>query len=131
MSVISLYARTSVSMNGQVNDMFWATPMNMSAIDQHCNSTLGVVPRPDWIAEEFGGAASATNIVFSNGLYDPWSSGMPTLCCIRALYRVLMRCSSLLRGLAHLVNRAHYSLNNFVLLLMVSCRWRTVDCKSE
>ena len=58
-----------------VNDMFWPTPMNMSAIEQHCNSTFGVVPRPDWIAEEFGGAASATNIVFSNGLYDPWSSG--------------------------------------------------------
>ena len=58
-----------------VHDMFWAEPMDMAAINAHCNSTLGVVPRPDWIAEEFGGAAAATNIVFSNGLYDPWSSG--------------------------------------------------------
>jgi lysosomal Pro-X carboxypeptidase len=57
------------------HDMFWPSKMDMSAINTHCNSTLGVVPRPNWIAEEFGGAAGASNIVFSNGLYDPWSSG--------------------------------------------------------
>lgn len=58
-----------------VKDMFWPSPMNMSAIARHCASTLGVVPRPNWIGEEFGGATGASNIVFSNGLFDPWSSG--------------------------------------------------------
>eukprot|EP00656_Telonema_subtile_P017394 TRINITY_DN1932_c0_g1_i2.p1 TRINITY_DN1932_c0_g1~~TRINITY_DN1932_c0_g1_i2.p1 ORF type:complete len:500 (-),score=96.07 TRINITY_DN1932_c0_g1_i2:95-1594(-) len=58
-----------------VNDMFWPSGMNMTAINEHCRSTLGITPRPRWIGEEFGGATGATNIVFSNGLYDPWSSG--------------------------------------------------------
>ena len=55
--------------------MFWAHSENMTEIRQHCNRTFGVEPRPDWIATEFGGTAGASNIVFSNGLYDPWSSG--------------------------------------------------------
>lgn len=58
-----------------VHDMFWPSPMNMSAINAHCRDTLGVVPRSTWIGEEFGGITGASNIVFSNGLYDPWSSG--------------------------------------------------------
>ena len=55
--------------------MFWPHLMNMSEIGQHCESTLGIKPRPRWIGTEFGGTRGATNIVFSNGLYDPWSSG--------------------------------------------------------
>ena len=54
-----------------VHDMFWPEPMDMAAINAHCNSTLGVVPRPDWIAEEFAGrnvtpisVALATDICF-------------------------------------------------------------------
>lgn len=57
------------------HDMFWAHNENMTEIRQHCLSTLGVEPRADWIATEFGGTAGASNIVFSNGLYDPWSAG--------------------------------------------------------
>merc|ERR1712217_250406 len=37
--------------------------------------SFGVQPRETWIETEFAGTAGATNIVFSNGLYDPWSSG--------------------------------------------------------
>lgn len=58
-----------------VNDMFWPFQENMTAIREHCKAKYGVDVREDWIAQEFGGAAGATNIVFSNGLYDPWSSG--------------------------------------------------------
>lgn len=57
------------------NDMFWAVEENMTAIRQHCNRSFGVEPRETWIATEFAGTAGASNIVFSNGLYDPWSSG--------------------------------------------------------
>jgi hypothetical protein len=61
-----------------VKDMFWHKPMNMTAINAHCVNKYGFAPRADWIATEFGGAAgvaAASNIVFSNGLFDPWSSG--------------------------------------------------------
>jgi lysosomal Pro-X carboxypeptidase len=58
-----------------VHDMFWPVAEDFAAIDAHCNATLGVMPRNDWIGTEFGGTAGASNIVFSNGAYDPWSSG--------------------------------------------------------
>merc|ERR1712151_1153939 len=57
------------------NDMFWPVQENMTAIREHCQSKFGVEPRDTWIATEFSGTAGASNIVFSNGLYDPCSSG--------------------------------------------------------
>jgi len=60
---------------GGQEDMFWKSAMNMTSIQQHCSSKFRVEPRTKWIAEEFGGTGGASNIVFSNGLYDPWSSG--------------------------------------------------------
>jgi len=57
------------------SDMFWPEMQNLTAIQEHCRSSWAVEPRPDWIAVEFGGTAGASNIVYSNGLYDPWSSG--------------------------------------------------------
>jgi len=68
---------TYFSLDG-VTDMFWKRPENMSAIVQHCEDKYGIAPRQEWIKQEFGGAAGiaqASNIVFSNGLFDPWSSG--------------------------------------------------------
>jgi hypothetical protein len=58
-----------------VNDMFWAEPANKTAIREHCQAKYGVTPRDSWIDVEFNGVKGASNIVFSNGLYDPWSSG--------------------------------------------------------
>ena len=55
--------------------MFWHRPMNLSAINKHCEVKYGLRPRPTWIADEFQGHAGASKIVFSNGLLDPWSSG--------------------------------------------------------
>ncbi|KAL2630233.1 hypothetical protein R1flu_014919 [Riccia fluitans] len=47
-----------------------------------CQSTYGVKPRSHWIVEEFGAndieavlKRFGSNIVFSNGLVDPWSGG--------------------------------------------------------
>jgi len=65
---------TYFSRNGK-DDMFWHYEENMTAIRNHCIATFGVQPRETWIAQEFVGAKGASNIVFSNGLYDPWSSG--------------------------------------------------------
>ena len=50
------------------SDMFWNQPMDMNFINSHCaNKFDGTVPRPDWIAQLFGGIAGVSNIVFSNG----------------------------------------------------------------
>ncbi|XP_020233875.1 lysosomal Pro-X carboxypeptidase [Cajanus cajan] len=47
-----------------------------------CSFFYNVTPRPHWITTEFGGHAiervlkrSASNIIFFNGLKDPWSGG--------------------------------------------------------
>ncbi|KAJ4810571.1 Serine carboxypeptidase S28 family protein [Rhynchospora pubera] len=47
-----------------------------------CNSTYGIKPRPHWITTEYGGLRIeqvlkryASNIIFSNGMKDPWSRG--------------------------------------------------------
>jgi len=56
-------------------DMFWRFAENLTDVRRHCNATFGVEPRETWIAREFGALDGATNIVFSNGLFDPWSSG--------------------------------------------------------
>ncbi|XP_024187517.1 lysosomal Pro-X carboxypeptidase isoform X5 [Rosa chinensis] len=48
----------------------------------YCEETYGVEPRPTWITTEFGGhdikrvlRRFGSNIIFFNGLRDPWSGG--------------------------------------------------------
>ncbi|XP_062004811.1 uncharacterized protein LOC133722030 isoform X1 [Rosa rugosa] len=48
----------------------------------YCEETYGVEPRPNWITTEFGGhdikrvlRRFGSNIIFFNGLRDPWSGG--------------------------------------------------------
>ncbi|KAF3668304.1 Alpha/beta-Hydrolases superfamily protein isoform 2 [Capsicum annuum] len=47
-----------------------------------CQSNFGIKPRPDWVTTEFGGnniervlKKFGSNIIFFNGLKDPWSGG--------------------------------------------------------
>eukprot|EP00045_Choanoeca_perplexa_P017149 m.243329 g.243329 ORF g.243329 m.243329 type:complete len:499 (+) comp17462_c0_seq2:4261-5757(+) len=60
-------------------DMFWSQAFNQSFINNHCQHKYGITPRPTWIRQRYGNIEdtlkSASNIVFSNGLLDPWSSG--------------------------------------------------------
>eukprot|EP00039_Didymoeca_costata_P029055 m.23103 g.23103 ORF g.23103 m.23103 type:complete len:514 (+) comp7466_c0_seq3:18-1559(+) len=68
---------TYFSLNG-TTDMFWARPFSLNAINQHCQQKYGITPKQEWIPLEFGGMAGvnqSSNIVFSSGTYDPWSSG--------------------------------------------------------
>ena len=58
--------------------MFYARPANPSAVAEHCaRKYAGVRRKGRWVAETsgFGSAHSASNIIFSNGGYDPWRSG--------------------------------------------------------
>ncbi|KXZ49452.1 hypothetical protein GPECTOR_21g678 [Gonium pectorale] len=59
-----------------VSDMFWDQGgFDFDRVNSHCREAWGVTPRPHWSAITYGGLdfRYASNIVFSNGLYDPWS----------------------------------------------------------
>ncbi|KQJ89376.1 lysosomal Pro-X carboxypeptidase [Brachypodium distachyon] len=65
--------------NGTV---FPPEPFNFTDLLAGCRASTGLPPRPYWIPTEFGGfdikhvlRRSASNIIFFNGLRDPWSSG--------------------------------------------------------
>jgi len=59
--------------------MFWDQgAFDMEAVDDYCRRAWGVLPDRDWAEHTFGGleiAEHASNIVFTSGEYDPWSSG--------------------------------------------------------
>ncbi|XP_057781886.1 uncharacterized protein LOC131000130 [Salvia miltiorrhiza] len=67
----------------EVNDtMFQASPFNLYKFIQDCEKLYGVTPRPHWITTYYGGhdiklvlKRFGSNIIFSNGLQDPYSSG--------------------------------------------------------
>lgn len=62
--------------------MFSLDLFDMKSFAEDCKRKYGVLPRPNWITTEFGGhnirrvlKRFASNIIFSNGLRDPYSSG--------------------------------------------------------
>ncbi|GAB9465053.1 Lysosomal pro-x carboxypeptidase [Globisporangium polare] len=67
---------TYFNTNGET-DMFWVRNITMAQIEVHCQQTWATTPDPDWIRVSYGDTSLrfASNIVFSNGMLDPWSSG--------------------------------------------------------
>ncbi|KAL8250930.1 hypothetical protein R6Q59_034623 [Mikania micrantha] len=64
------------------SSMFPEWDYNFTSYAEECQNEFGVTPRPTWITTEFGGhnyksvfKMFGSNIVFSNGLLDPWSGG--------------------------------------------------------
>ncbi|XXG64734.1 hypothetical protein AAC387_Pa05g2605 [Persea americana] len=64
------------------NSMFPTYDFDYASYEEGCLQSYGVRPRPRWITTEFGGHNLSTtlkmfgsNIIFSNGLLDPWSGG--------------------------------------------------------
>jgi len=59
------------------NDMFEKSAWDLGKYTADCEAQWGVTPRPALADTMYGGRnlAAASNIVFSNGLLDPWSSG--------------------------------------------------------
>ena len=52
---------------------------SMATVTAHCQQRFNVTPRFEWIRDTYGSkediARSASNIVFTNGAYDPWHTG--------------------------------------------------------
>ncbi|CAA6657656.1 unnamed protein product [Spirodela intermedia] len=64
------------------SSMFPPYAFDYSSYQDQCIQDLGVRPRPRWVTTEFGGhdivavlKEFGSNIIFSNGLLDPWSGG--------------------------------------------------------
>lgn len=64
------------------SSMFWEWKYNSTSYSEECWNEFRVMPRPTWITTEFGGhdyksilKSFGSNIIFSNGLLDPWSGG--------------------------------------------------------
>ncbi|CAM8932778.1 unnamed protein product [Rhodiola kirilowii] len=68
---------------GRGNDtMFFPSPFNLKEFIKDCKESYGVSPRPHWATTYYGGhdiklilQRFGSNIIFSNGLKDPYSSG--------------------------------------------------------
>ena len=61
-----------------LTDMFLARSWTLTDLTDYCMKKFGVKPRQSWLMTEFGAdniASSASNIIFSNGLLDPWHAG--------------------------------------------------------
>jgi dipeptidyl-peptidase-2 len=70
------------------SDMFPPRNWTIADLTKHCHQTWGIVPDPDWLGIYTGGRylyspplhagsdlAGVSNIIFSNGLLDPWHGG--------------------------------------------------------
>ncbi|XVF69051.1 hypothetical protein PTKIN_Ptkin11bG0050200 [Pterospermum kingtungense] len=68
--------------HGNNDSMFPPAPFNLNSFIRKCKSLFGVQPQPHWVSTYYGGHdlklilhRFASNIIFSNGLRDPHSSG--------------------------------------------------------
>ncbi|KAI4334307.1 hypothetical protein L6164_019017 [Bauhinia variegata] len=64
------------------DSMFPPAPFSMKSFVNECRTLYGVLPQPHWVTTYYGGPdlklilhRFASNIIFSNGLRDPYSSG--------------------------------------------------------
>ncbi|KAL9416360.1 hypothetical protein AB3S75_039535 [Citrus x aurantiifolia] len=68
--------------HGHNDTMFPLAPFDLSSFSKTCEGLFGVQPKPHWVTTYYGGQDIkltlhnfASNIIFSNGLRDPYSSG--------------------------------------------------------
>ncbi|KAJ0083416.1 hypothetical protein Patl1_30534 [Pistacia atlantica] len=68
--------------HGHNDTMFPPAPFDLNHFIKNCKSLFGVEPQPHWVTTYYGGRdlklilhRFASNIIFSNGLKDPYSSG--------------------------------------------------------
>lgn len=59
------------------SEMFEEQLWNLTSYSTNCYKNWGVRPNANLVLDQYGGArvSSYSNVVFSNGLLDPWSAG--------------------------------------------------------
>ena len=90
----TLCQETYFGRNG-IDDMFWEYKYDEEEINRHCNAKYHVEPSYGHIKKEYGGilgVRNASNIVFSNGRFDPWRSGGVTSIndTVRSLWSIII-----------------------------------------
>ncbi len=76
-----------------MQDMFWPpSPFDLNASIASCVAQWGATPRPYWATLSLAGSdlRAASNIVFSNGVLDPWSAGGVTANISASVHAVLI-----------------------------------------
>eukprot|EP01096_Ripella_sp_DP13-Kostka_P014316 TRINITY_DN6430_c0_g3_i1.p1 TRINITY_DN6430_c0_g3~~TRINITY_DN6430_c0_g3_i1.p1 ORF type:complete len:537 (+),score=216.95 TRINITY_DN6430_c0_g3_i1:76-1611(+) len=63
----------NIDTNG-ITDMFPAAPYNFTRLIEYCSTKWNVVPQPTLIPQKYN-FTQATNVIYSNGLLDPWFPG--------------------------------------------------------
>jgi len=63
-----------------IHDMFWKQPWNLDDFIDDCKSNYGLTPDTYYVVRNFGQNTSQwaekySNILFTNGEYDPWITG--------------------------------------------------------
>ncbi|KAK9185792.1 hypothetical protein WN943_026151 [Citrus x changshan-huyou] len=68
--------------HGHKDTMFPPAPFDLNRFTKDCEGTFGVKPKPHWVTTYYGGRdlklilhRFGSNIIFSNGLRDPYSTG--------------------------------------------------------
>lgn len=76
-----------------VDDMFWNDTFSLEEDIEWCVKNVGTLPRPLWATIQWGGRkiSTASNIVFSNGEYDPWRGGGITTSLSESLVAVIIK----------------------------------------
>lgn len=82
----------TVQESNGVTDMFPVLEYNEELRQAYCRKTWNVTIRTEWPAIQFWGKdiASSSNIVFSNGLLDPWHNGGPLVDVTDSIVAVLV-----------------------------------------
>ena len=75
-----------------INDMFEMKAWNLDEYSDECMKKWKTKPRPMMTSVMYGGRniTSSSNIVFSNGLLDPWSTGGVTKTLSDSLISVII-----------------------------------------
>ncbi|RUS78013.1 hypothetical protein EGW08_014230 [Elysia chlorotica] len=83
--------------------MFYNMDWDFQAFSDDCFKQFGVRPRQDWVKHQYWGTdlSAASNIIFSNGDLDPWSSGGVTEYISESVVSILIK-----EGAHHLDLRA-------------------------